>query len=41
MVSENSVLGAIETVLEGKKKKLVETNQNAISVGSEFIRQSK
>ena len=41
MVSENSVLAAIETVLEGKKKKLVETNQNAISVGSDFIRGSK
>jgi Pyruvate/2-oxoacid:ferredoxin oxidoreductase gamma subunit len=41
MVSENSVLAAIENVLEGKKKKLVETNQKAISVGSDFIRGSR
>ncbi|MFH0959285.1 MAG: 2-oxoacid:acceptor oxidoreductase family protein [Pseudomonadota bacterium] len=41
MVSEVSVMAAIETVLEGKKKKLVESNQKAVSVGSDFIRGSK
>jgi 2-oxoglutarate ferredoxin oxidoreductase subunit gamma len=38
IVSEKSISVAIETVLEGKKQKLIDTNQRAVSVGSDFMR---
>jgi 2-oxoglutarate ferredoxin oxidoreductase subunit gamma len=41
IVSGKSILTAIETVLAGKKQKLVDMNQKAVSVGADFIRNSK
>ena len=41
MVSEKALVQAVETVLEGKKKSLVEINQKALVKGSEFISSSR
>ncbi|MCX5873929.1 MAG: 2-oxoacid:acceptor oxidoreductase family protein [Deltaproteobacteria bacterium] len=41
IVSGKSILTAIETVLAGKKQKLIDMNQKAVSVGADFIRGSK
>jgi 2-oxoglutarate ferredoxin oxidoreductase subunit gamma len=37
IVSEKALAHAVETVLEGGKKSLVELNQKALAKGSEFI----
>jgi 2-oxoglutarate ferredoxin oxidoreductase subunit gamma len=37
IVSEESLAQAIETVLEGKKKSLIEINQKALAKGAEYI----
>jgi len=36
IVSEKAVAKAIETVLEGKRKSLIQANQKAISTGAEY-----
>jgi Pyruvate/2-oxoacid:ferredoxin oxidoreductase gamma subunit len=41
IVSGKSISLAIETVLEGKKQKLVDINQKAVTVGVDFILGSK
>jgi len=41
IVSGKSISVAIETVLEGKKQKLVDMNQKAVNVGADFIRDPK
>lgn len=41
IVSGKSILTAIETVLAGKKQKLIDMNQKAVIVGADFILGSK
>ncbi len=41
MISEKALVQAVETVLEGKKKTLVEINQKALVKGSQFISSSR
>ena len=41
IVSEKALAQAIETVLEGKKKSLVEVNQQALVKGSQYISSSR
>jgi 2-oxoglutarate ferredoxin oxidoreductase subunit gamma len=41
VVSEKALAGAVETVLEGRKKALVEINQKALDRGAEYITTNK
>jgi 2-oxoglutarate ferredoxin oxidoreductase subunit gamma len=37
IVSDKALAGAVETVLKGKRKALIETNQNALGTGAHYI----
>ncbi len=37
IVSDKALAGAVETVLKGKKKALIEKNQNALGTGANYI----
>jgi len=37
IVSDKALAGAVETVLKGKRKALIETNQNALGTGANYI----
>jgi 2-oxoglutarate ferredoxin oxidoreductase subunit gamma len=41
IVSEKALAQAVETVLEGKKRSLIEMNQKALTKGSEYITSSR
>jgi len=41
IVSDKALAGAVETVLKGKRKALIETNQNALGTGANYISSKK
>jgi 2-oxoglutarate ferredoxin oxidoreductase subunit gamma len=41
IVSDKALAGAVETVLKGKRKALIETNQNALGKGAHYISSKK